>query len=164
VPRPSATPDHTGSNEIEAASPSTLYGANTETTEFGVRTMSVAAEGVTVTQTFGGLSSGFGGKYVLVDGLLYTPGGTVVDPAAGQVVGTFPGGGGSVAVDLPNDRVFFLQDSGIAVYQASNFVYLGTIPVGGYAGGKALVRWGPSGLAYISGSYVVLVMTDFLPD
>jgi hypothetical protein len=73
-------------------------------------------------------------------------------------------GGGSVAVDLPNDRVFFLQDSGIAVYQASNFVYLGTIPIGEYAGGKALVRWGPNGLAYISGSYVVLVMTDFLPD
>jgi IPT/TIG domain len=169
VPRPTGTPDHTGSNEIEAMSATELVGANTETTEFGVRLMDVTEDGVTVTDVYENLSSGFGGAYALADGLFYTPGGTVIDPLSGQVLGTYPGGAGAVAVDLPNDRVFYLrnsafQEDGIAVFQASTFVYLGTIPLGAYAGGTALVRWGTNGLAYISNNAVVLLTTEFLPE
>lgn len=162
VVRPIATPGHTGSNEIEAASATILYGANTETTEFGIRTMQVSPSGVTITQTFGNLASGFGGAYVLAGGLLYTPGGTVVDPAAGQLVGTFLGGRGPLAVDLANDRVFFLQNDGIAVYSASTFGYLGTIGLA--TGGNYLVRWGPNGLAYAAGGTIYLLTTSYLPS
>lgn len=162
VARATATPGHTGSNEIEAASATTLYGANTETTEFGIRTMLVSPTGVTITQTFGNLASGFGGAYVLAGGLLYTPGGTVVDPEAGQLVGTFLGGRGPLAVDLPNDRVFFLQTYGIAVYSASTFGYLGSIAVT-TVDGNHLVRWGTNGLAFVAGGTVYLLTTSYLP-
>jgi len=161
VARPTATPGHTGSNEIEAASATTVYGANTETTEFGIRTMLVSPSGVAITQTFGNLASGFGGAYVLAGGLLYTPGGTVVDPEAGQLVGTFVGGRGPLAVDLANDRVFFLQNEGIAVYRASTFGYLGTI--GLVTGGDHLVRWGTNGLAYVVGGVIYILTTSYLP-
>ncbi len=161
VARASATAGHTGSNEIEAASATTLYGANNETTEFGIRTMLVSAAGVAVTQTFGNLASGFGGAYVLAGDRLYTPGGTVLDPAAGQLLGTFPGAGGPLAVDLTNDRVFFLQGGGIAVYQASTFGRVGTIALS--TGGDHLVRWGTNGLAYITGGTIHVITTSFLP-
>jgi hypothetical protein len=161
VARATATAGHTGSNEIEAASATTLYGANTETTEFGIRTMLVAAAGVTVTQTYGRLAPGFGGEYVLVGGRLYTPGGTVIDPTVGQLVGTYQGGRGPLAVDLPNDRVFFLQSDGIAVYRASTYGFLGRIAV--TTGGDHLVRWGTNGLAFAAAESIYLITTSYLP-
>jgi len=170
VVRPTATAQHTGSNELEAATATTLYGANTETTEFGIRTMSVTTEGVTITQTFGGLSSFWRGDHVLAGGLLYTPGGSVIDPVAGQVVGSFTGGSGPLAVDLPNDRVFFLSEGNILVYQPSNFAFLGTITIHADFGPGRLVRWGVNGLAFIAGTTpggpgttIYLLTTTFLP-
>ena len=46
VMRPTTTPDHTGSNRIEFTSPNSLIGYNNETTEFGIRRLSVNNSGV----------------------------------------------------------------------------------------------------------------------
>ncbi len=167
VVRPTATPQHIGSNEIEAASVTTLYGADTESSDAGIRTMNITGAGVTITGKIGGLSSG---AMELAGGRLYTVGGRVIDPVAGQVVGTFAGGYGAFALDLPNDRIFFLDTGNISVYQPSNFAYIGTIALQAGFNGGHLVRWGPNGLAFIvgtnfsnPGTTVYLLTTTFLP-
>ncbi len=169
VVRPVATAPQSGSNEIEAESATKLYGANTESTDFGIYAMSVAPNGVSTTQTFLGLAPLGLQSIVLAGGRLYTDGGGVIDPVAGQLMGTFSGARGALAVDLPNDRVFFLKDGDVLVYQASNFASLATIHVG-FGSGAHLVRWGTNGLAFTSGpmdhvpgSTVFLLTTNLLP-
>ena len=75
-----------------------------------------------------------------------------------------------MAVDLPNDRIFFFYNGSIQVYQPSNFAYVGTIAgVAGFNTGQ-LVRWGTNGLAFIEGrlfnnpgTKIYLLTTTFLP-
>jgi hypothetical protein len=167
VVRPTATPQHLGSNEIEAASAGTLYGADTESSDARLRTMSITATGVTITDGVGSLASG---AMTLAGGRLYTVGGRVIDPVAGQVVGTFEGAYGAFAVDLPNDRIFFIDRGIISVYRPSNFAYVGTIAVGAGVNTGHLVRWGTNGLAFIDGAMfgnpgttVYVLTTTFLP-
>ncbi len=168
VVRPAATPSHTGSNEIEAASATTLYGADNEGSGGGFYTMSITAAGVAITDVIGSFS---GGPMTLAGGRVYTTGGKVIDPEAGLIVGTFAGAYGAMAVDLPNDRIFYLYNGDILVYQISNFAYVGAIAhVAGSNTGQ-LVRWGTNGLAFIEGrlfnnpgNTVYLVTTTFLPS
>lgn len=169
VVRPVATAPQIGSNEIEAESATVLYGANTENTDFGIYAMSVAPNGVSTIDTFLGLAPLGLQSLVLAGGLLYTDGGSVIDPVAGQLVGNFAGARGAFAVDLPNNKVFFLKDGDILIYQASNFASLATIHVG-FGSGAHLVRWGTNGLAFTSGpmdhvpgTTVFFLTTSLLP-
>ena len=60
VPRPTATPGHTGSNVIEfSANVSRLYGYNNETTDYGFRRMALAPTGVTIVDSTSNVIEGF---------------------------------------------------------------------------------------------------------
>ncbi|HEX8163698.1 MAG TPA: Calx-beta domain-containing protein [Pyrinomonadaceae bacterium] len=156
VMRPQTTPRHTGSNVIEfSSSPTTLYGHNNETTEFGFRRMTVNASGVSVTSTVAGLIGGFNTNMKFAGGRIYTTSGRVVDPEAGTVLGTF-NGGGAVAVDQSLHRAFFLSGGSsfgstptLTAFDTDTFLLLGSVQLGGVTGVTgSLVRWGANGLAF----------------
>src|SRR4029079_6882884 len=116
VQRPTTTNVHVGTaNRIEfSASPSLLYGANTQDTGLQLWRLSVTPEGVSFANRITGVQSEFG-DIEFEGGLLYHTIGRVFDPEAGTTIGTYAGmsfpffiGPNSVVVDSPNNRVYFL--------------------------------------------------------
>lgn len=108
VQRPKTTAAHTGSNVLTfSASPNIIYGYNNETTEYGLRTMTITPDGVTVSATVQNLLSGFHYSIHFENGLIYSGSGQVVDTKTMTLVGTFPSRG-LVAIDSKAGRAYFL--------------------------------------------------------
>ena len=158
VQRPQTTPQHTGSNVIEwSERPETLYGLNTETTEYGFRRMQVSESGVAVVNTKS-YNSGFYGDILYSNGRVYFTNGRVINPETGELLGTYGSGGQVVCVDEILGRVFFIssgvygQDPPVlTAYDRDEFTLIGSRTLTGVAGDiKSLVRWGIDGLAFIS--------------
>jgi len=163
VVRPTVTPTHTGSNVIEfGANPSILYGYNNETTDFGFRTMSINASGVTITNSTAGLISGFGSDFDYGGGKVVSTTGKVIDPVNRTLLGTL-GSTGPVAVEPDGSRAYVLSGSTINIYSLSTFLSLGSIPVPGFAGTE-VIRWGSDGLALRNANQVVLVNSSLVPE
>ena len=97
----------------------------------------------------------------------------MVDPEAGQLLGTFAEPGPifsfpSVCPDLPGGRVFFLSRNAgdgmtIRAYDARNYTLIGSIAIpGSDTNFGSLVRWGTDGLAFRGDNTVYLVRTDLV--
>jgi hypothetical protein len=159
VRRSRVTEDHTGSNSIAfGESASVLYGYNNETTEFGFRTMSVGADGVTTLHTVRNLIDGFSQRIQFARGRVYSTGGDVLDAARRERVGAFATGGNDMAVDPVLGRIFFTASfSGqVSVYDLNTFQSLGTVNAG--ATGR-LLRWGSNGLAIADETSLIIIRT-----
>ena len=150
VKRPQTQPGHnSGSDSLTfGATSSTLYGGGFS----GLTTMTVNADGVTVTST---VPFSSGRDIVFANNLIYGAGGQVMNPSTGALVGTFSGLGSpqGLAVDTANGRIFFLTgDSGqiqIRAFDINTFIPLGFITIQGVgATPGSLVRWGTNGLAF----------------
>jgi hypothetical protein len=169
VRRSNTTPTHTGSNVIEfSASAGTLYGYNTESTDFGLRTMAVTSSGVSVVSTNSSLISGFGVDIRFANGLIYSTNGRAVNPATPAPVGSFPGiGFGSLVVPDPAaNRVYFLTGSGsstlsLKAFNLTTFIPTGTLSIPGVSGDPgSFIKWGDDGLAFrTTGNQVFLLST-----
>ena len=161
VQRTDTTPGHTGSNTIVFSDdPSVLFGYNNETTEYGLRTMTVGETGVTVDSNVEELIRGFRVKIEFAGGLLYATNGRVVDPVAQVIVGSYPADG-SVVPDAAAGRVFFLDDDSIDAFDMDTFAPAGSISVPGPDGAN-LVRWGDDGFAYHTGDKVVIIRSSLV--
>jgi hypothetical protein len=152
VIRPVIATSHTGSNVIElSSSPSTLYGYNNESTEFGFRTMGVSPAGVSVTSTVSNLISGIANiKYD--GGNIYASTGRVIDPETATIVGTFTGVNSQAFVpDSTVNRVYFVTGSGssttLRAFEQNTFLPIGSLSIPGVTGTPVgLIRSGSSGL------------------
>jgi uncharacterized repeat protein (TIGR01451 family) len=173
VPRPAATPPHTGSNVIQVSPSGTrLYGYNNETTEFGLRRMSIDASGVSIIDVTENLISGFSVGMKLDAGRLYTTSGRVIDPEALLLLGTFAVEPyhNLVAPDARADRVFFLPREGtprtLSAFDPQSFLPMGSIVIPGVAGtASSLIRWGTDGLAFRTDqNQVFFLRTSLLPS
>jgi len=173
VVRPTTTATHTGSDVIEfSSSPSTLYGYNNETTEFGFRKMSINSSGVTVTSTTANIISGFGVDISYANGVIYSTTGRAINPETGTIIGTFSGiGFGSLVVpDSVANRVYFLTGSGsstltLKAYDATTFLQTGSLSISGVSGTpSSFLKWGSDGLAFrTSGNQIFLFsVTDIV--
>jgi len=128
---------------------STLYGAGFS----GLSTMTIDADGVTVTST-APFSSGR--EIVFENNRIYSTFGQVINPSTGALVGTFSGSGfgaQSFALDTANGRIFFLISdffgpTQIRAFDINTFLPLGFIDLPGVTGVGSLVRWGTNGLAF----------------
>jgi DNA-binding beta-propeller fold protein YncE len=167
VMRPTTTPGHTGANVIAfSESPEVLYGYNNETTEYGVRRISVSPSGATVAQTYAGLISGFGVDIKYAAGHIYSTSGRKIHAASGTIVGSFPTTG-LVEPDQANGRVYFLASSGtpriLRVYDLESFLEIGSVSIPQVTSAATvtdLLRWGSDGLAFrTSTGQVVLINT-----
>jgi uncharacterized protein (TIGR03437 family) len=166
VIRKKTTQVHTGSDRIEwSSSPTTIYGYNNETTEFGFRILTVDADGVTETKVFGSAPlGGFGSDMKFDNGRIYGTSGSILNPDTGTLIGmfNFPNGGFAfgLAPDSTLGRSFFSigsfggSSSGLWVFDNSMFTPIGNMNIPGLnntntfaAGDDVLVRWGEDGLA-----------------
>lgn len=108
VMRPTTTPDHTGSNRIEFTSPNSLIGYNNETTEFGIRRLSVNNSGVSNVSVTQNVLSNFYLDFIYKDNYMYSFDGKVVDvTTAPFVIGQFSNTTGPVVYDTYYNRVCF---------------------------------------------------------
>lgn len=160
--RANATPRHSGSNRIEFSSiAGILYGYNNESTEFGFRKMIVDASGVIIDNLARDIISGFGVDIEYRDSLVYATTGVVFEPETLQVQGTYPGLSfpKSVVVDPDANRVYFLTNTGIQVYDRLSFTLVETVSIPGMSGTPGnLVQWGPRALAFrTSGGQVFFI-------
>ena len=163
----------TSSSVIEfSSSPSILYGYNNETTDWGFRTMSVDASGVTTTNVQSNLISGFGTDIQFEGGRVYSTNGRVIDPVSRTLLGTFslpsPPDYRGVVADPSLGRVFFLHSSSqfirILAFDINTFTQTGsfTLPLPGTSlNPGSFVRWGSNGLAFKTGTQVI---TFQIPD
>ena len=174
VQRSTTTASHTGSNCIEfSANASTIYGYNNETTEFGLRKMTVNSSGVSVNSTTPNLITGFGVDFKFDNGLIYATTGRVVDPQTGTITGTFTLDsqfGNQVLPDSRTGRVYFLSGSGatttITAFDQRTFLRLGSMTIQGVSGTPtSLIRWGANGLAFrTTGDQVILIRSALVPS
>lgn len=106
--RPTTTADHTGSNKIEFTNSNSLIGYNNETTEFGIRRMSINNSGVNVVSVTENILSDFDLDFIYKDNKLYSFDGKVVDvTTAPFVAGQFTNTTGPVVYDTYFNRVCF---------------------------------------------------------
>jgi hypothetical protein len=181
VMRPTATPLHTGNDVIEfSTSSSRLYGYDNETSGFGLTRMSVNSAGVSIVDTTANLISGYSVDIKFDGGRLYATNGTVVDPEARRILGTFPVAyqyGTLVKPDSAAGRVYFLKPNingsvTIQAYDLNTFAFLGSIDIAVVSTTPApsmffpssFIRWGDKGLAFRTNeNKVVLVKTALIP-
>lgn len=108
VMRPTTTPDHTGSNRIEFTNQNSLIGYNNETTEFGIRRLSVNNSGVSNVSVTQNVLSNFYLDFIYKDNYMYSFDGKVVDvTTAPFVIGQFSNTTGPVVYDTYYNRVCF---------------------------------------------------------
>lgn len=108
VLRPTATPSHTGSNRIEFTSSNSLIGYNNETTEFGIRRLSVNNNGVSNVSVTENVLSNFSLDFIYKDNYLYSFDGKVIDATTSPfVIGKFSNTSGPVVYDSYNNKVCF---------------------------------------------------------
>lgn len=108
IMRPTTTPDHTGSNRIEFTNENSLIGYNNETTEFGIRRLSVNSSGVSNVSVTQNVLSNFNLDFIYKDNYMYSFDGKVVDvTTAPFVIGQFSNATGPVVYDSYYNRVCF---------------------------------------------------------
>jgi hypothetical protein len=122
VARPDSAGGPYGVNVIEpSASPSILYGFDNETTGFESTVLTVSTTGVAISTTLSGLFSGFNTDILFQDGLLYSTGGTVVDPQTMTALGTYQASG-PIAPDASQGVVYIAAgDPFLGGYQLNVF-------------------------------------------
>jgi hypothetical protein len=133
------------------ADPSVLYGSSSSDFVKFV----IDNNGVASSTTTGAFWGSFGTTFTFSNGRVYANSGRVADPESKVLLGTFQGTGFSsvMAVDGPNQRVFFASGGGstvtITAYDSTTFLPIGSISLPGIFGTLgSLTRWGPNGLAF----------------
>ena len=159
TPRPSSIPRGIGSNRIvRGPTPLRIYGYDNESSEFGFRSLVVAADGLheeTVNTT---LLVGYGLDLEYDGGFVYSTNGVVVSVPAMSKAGAISVIG-YLRPDAANARVHFFNNNGptIFTYHYSAFTSLGSFTNAALQGHKKLVRWGSDGLALGGGATIVLL-------
>jgi hypothetical protein len=157
VARPASGPNHTGSNRItRGPDASRIYGYNDESTEYGFRSVLVAADGLHEETVNGGLIQGFYADIEYGGGFVFATTGDVISVPAMRKVGTIPKRG-VVRPDAANARVHFLSGDSVATYHYTTFDNLGTFTDPALAAHTRLIRWGSDGLAVGGGASIILL-------
>lgn len=167
VMRPTTTPDHTGSNRIEFTSQNSLIGYNNETTEFGIRRLTVNSNGVSNVGVTGNVLSNFYLDFIYKDNYMYATDGKVVDmTTAPFVIGQFSNVSGPVAYDSYYNRVCFASYdwSGNITFKRFNpntFLLVDSLPISQAFGNvKSLITCGNGCYAFNTTDNKVIIIKD----
>lgn len=169
--RTAETQDHTGSNVIEpSADPTIFFGYNNETTEFGFRTLKLNADGMTELQVNGSLMTGFSSDMKSDGDLVCSLAGDAINGAQMRRLGSF-GTSGPVCPDLASNRVFFVEPQSqyssnydkIAAFDVTSRTVIRRLTSGTvFTSPAGLIRWGSNGLAFRTGSSIVILNSSQL--
>jgi hypothetical protein len=167
VVRPTTTPDHTGSNQIEFTSSTSMIGYNNESTEYGIRRLSVNAGGVSNVSVTDRVLRGFNLRFIYHDNRMYATDGTVVDISSTPfVAGSFANATGPVTFDTANNSVGYAtnQGSGSIVfnrYNSQTFLLIDSTAIPGVFGqAKSLITCGDGCYAFNTDSNKIVVIKD----
>ncbi|HWF88266.1 MAG TPA: Calx-beta domain-containing protein [Pyrinomonadaceae bacterium] len=165
VQRPNTGPGHiAGSDVITFGSSSVLYGNSFQ----GLTTMAIDNSGVTVTGT---TPFAVGSSLIFDNNRLYSARGQVLNPATGELVGSFSFGGlfdaSGFVIDSANNRAYFLLGSNptlqIKAFDLTTFLPLGFVNVSVPSGfSSSLVKWGTNGLAFRTNNRQVFLIETTL--
>ncbi|MFD0932112.1 T9SS type A sorting domain-containing protein [Psychroflexus salinarum] len=167
VMRPTTTPDHTGSNRIEFTSQNSLIGYNNETTEFGIRRLSVNSSGVSNVSVTQNVLSNFYLDFIYKDNYMYSFDGKVVDvTTAPFVIGQFSNATGPVVYDSYYNRVCFgsYDFSGNITFKRFNpntFLLYDSLPISQAFGSvKNIITCGNGCYAFNTTDNKVIIIKD----
>ncbi|HRZ32997.1 MAG TPA: T9SS type A sorting domain-containing protein [Flavobacterium sp.] len=167
VMRPTTTPDHTGSNRIEFTSQNSLIGYNNETTEFGIRRLSVNSSGVSNVGVTQNVLSNFYLDFIYKDNYMYSFDGKVVDvTTAPFVIGQFSNATGPVVYDSYYNRVCFASYdfSGNITFKRFNpntFLLYDSLPISQAFGSvKNIITCGNGCYAFNTTDNKVIIIKD----
>ncbi len=172
VVRLNKTQEHTGSNVIEpSADPGIFFGLSTEG-DNGFRRLRLDASGMTEIENNQNLFQGYGNDIRSAGNKVFSTGGVELDGAQMRRVGTFPVKG-LVCPELAASRVFFLESMSpdsywypydrIGVYDSVTFSNMRRLKLPAQVtSARSFIRWGTNGLAFITGTNVVLINSSRL--
>lgn len=167
VMRPTTTPGHTGSNRIEFTSQNSLIGYNNETTEFGIRRLSVNSSGVSNVSVTQNVLSNFYLDFIYRDNYMYSFDGKVVDvTTAPFVIGQFSNATGPVVYDSYYNRVCFASYdfSGNITFKRFNpntFLLYDSLPISQAFGSvKNIITCGNDCYAFNTTDNKVIIIKD----
>lgn len=167
VMRPTTTPDHTGSNRIEFTSQNSLIGYNNETTEFGIRRLSINSSGISNVSVTQNVLSNFYLDFIYKDNYMYSFDGKVVDvTTAPFVIGQFSNATGPVVYDSYYNRVCFASYdfSGNITFKRFNpntFLLYDSLPISQAFGSvKNIITCGNGCYAFNTTDNKVIIIKD----
>ena len=167
VMRNNTTANHTGSNRIEFTSENALIGYNNETTEFGIRRMSINSSGVTVVDVTKSVLSGFEVDFIYYNDRMYATNGTIVDTTNSLfVIGTFSDVNGPSVFDVNTNFVCYASYdfSGNITFKRFNpdtFLLEDSLPISDAFGNvKSIITCGAGCYAFNSSDYKVVIIKD----
>ena len=168
VQRPTTTPDHTGSNRIEFTGPNSLVGYNNETTEFGIRKLSVTASGVTNTSVTQNVMQNFYLDFSYHNNRMYSFDGKVVDVSGvPYLAGQFTGATGPSVYDTYYNQVAFASYSGSVItfkrYNPETFLLANSLAITQATGPvKSIITCGNGCYALNTANKVVIIKDSTL--
>ncbi|HEX7312976.1 MAG TPA: Calx-beta domain-containing protein [Pyrinomonadaceae bacterium] len=159
--------------DIEFGATNTRLYSNVSCCGTGIQRYAVSASGVTFESS---ASVGRAGAFAFAGGLLYTSGGSVIEPESGTLKGTFAVGSVGqntlIAVDEALGRAYFLTvptglTAQLSVFDLNTFLPIGRLTINniGYTQNpdgfqiSSLVRWGENGLAFRTTTHVMLIQS-----
>jgi hypothetical protein len=140
--------------------PTRLY--TTRDYSSGINTLTVDETGVRFSGIWEDLPANSGDDIKYAGGVVYTASGLALVPEDGTLAGTFSGVSyGIFEPDAATNRVFFLVQDQLNVFDRTTFVRLSSIMVPGlgdlYYKRTDLIRWGGDGVAFHTDDELVLV-------
>jgi len=167
VMRPTTTPDHTGSNQIEFTNANSLLGYNNESTEFGIRRLSVNSSGVSNVSVTQSVLSNFYLDFIYIDNRMYATDGKVVDVTTAPFVsGQFTNVSGPVVYDSYYNRVCFasFDFSGNIIFKRYNpntFLVFDSLPISQAFGTvKSIITCGNGCYAFNTSDNKIVIIKD----
>lgn len=167
VMRNNTTANHTGSNRIEFTSENALIGYNNETTEFGIRRMSINSSGVIVVDVTKSVLSGFEVDFIYYNDRMYATNGTIVDTTNSLfVIGTFSDVNGPSVFDVNTNFVCYASYdfSGNITFKRFNpdtFLLEDSLPISDAFGNvKSIITCGAGCYAFNSSDNKVVIIKD----
>jgi hypothetical protein len=167
VMRPTTTPDHTGSNQFEFTDTNSLVGYNTESTEYGLRRLSINSSGVSNVSVSAGVLTGFNLDFIYKNNMLFATNGTVVDMTSAPFVsGQFSNVSGPVVFDNYYNRVCFASYdwSGNITFKRFNpntFLLFDSLPITQAFGDvKKIITCGNGCYAFNTSDNKVIIIND----
>ena len=157
-------PGHTGSNTFGwTGDGASMYGYNFETSEFGLRRLSVGPDGVREVWVQSGLIDAYYARIQVAGDRVYAGEGAVVDGDLRERLGTC-GMFGWFTVDRALGRAFYWDGATVRVCDLATYQSLGQfdVPVVNAphpAHRRNIVRWGPDGLAFADETTLHIVRT-----
>ena len=136
----------------------TIYGYNSESTEYDLSTWHLDAQGLTLISDFSGLISGFQTSIKYASPYVFASSGEIVNPGTNQLVTTLPSSGDAVAPSPGTNRAYYIAATKLKEFRLDTFALVSSknLQVTGSGGPTSLVQT-TVGLAAVIGGELHLI-------